>query len=171
VAARPGRVSLEIDGVVRHFDVSAYGDEIHVDTAAGSHRLRARPRFTDPATTTAPGSLLAPMPGTVVRIAEGLAEGVRVTAGRPLIWLEAMKMTHPVTAPGSGTLTALHVTPGSQVEVGALLAVVSETVAAGDTAAVAAAVASASAGAAASAGVAAAAAAGAQEPDQEDRGE
>ena len=35
-------------------------------------------------------------------------------------------MEHRVTAPASGTLTALHAAPGRQVEVGALLAVVSE---------------------------------------------
>ncbi|RSS32115.1 acetyl-CoA carboxylase biotin carboxyl carrier protein subunit, partial [Streptomyces sp. WAC08241] len=79
---------------------------------------------TDPREQTAPGSLLAPMPGTVVRVADGLAVGDRVTAGQPLLWLEAMKMEHRVTAPASGTLTALHAAPGRQVEVGALLAVV-----------------------------------------------
>ncbi|WP_432122430.1 acetyl/propionyl/methylcrotonyl-CoA carboxylase subunit alpha [Streptomyces sp. S1] len=121
VAAAPDRVSLETAGVVRHFDVTAYEDgTVHV----GGHRLAARPRFTDPREQTAPGSLLAPMPGTVVRVADGLAVGDRVTAGQPLLWLEAMKMEHRVTAPASGTLTALHAAPGRQVEVGALLAVV-----------------------------------------------
>ncbi|WP_139216424.1 acetyl-CoA carboxylase biotin carboxyl carrier protein subunit, partial [Streptomyces sp. CC77] len=80
--------------------------------------------FPDAAARTAPGSLLAPMPGTVVRVAEGLVVGCRVEAGRPLLWLEAMKMEHRVTAPASGTLTALHAAPGRQVEHGALLAVV-----------------------------------------------
>ncbi|MFP3992805.1 acetyl-CoA carboxylase biotin carboxyl carrier protein subunit, partial [Streptomyces sp. E11-3] len=70
--------------------------------------------------------LLAPMPGTVVRVADALAEGDRVQAGQPLLWLEAMKMEHRITAPVSGTLTALHAEPGRQVEVGALLAVVHE---------------------------------------------
>ncbi|WP_411077213.1 acetyl/propionyl/methylcrotonyl-CoA carboxylase subunit alpha [Streptomyces sp. cmx-10-25] len=121
VAAAPDRVSLETAGVVRHFDVTAYADgTVH----AGGHRLTARPRFTDPREQTAPGSLLAPMPGTVVRVADGLAVGDAVTAGQPLLWLEAMKMEHRVTAPASGTLTALHAAPGRQVEVGALLAVV-----------------------------------------------
>ncbi|MFF1417904.1 acetyl/propionyl/methylcrotonyl-CoA carboxylase subunit alpha [Streptomyces sp. NPDC058280] len=127
IATAPHRVSLEVDRVVRHFDITAYGDEVHVDSAAGSYRLTARPRFTDPRLRTEPGSLLAPMPGTVVRIADGLAEGAEVTAGQPLIWLEAMKMEHRVTAPASGTLTALHAVPGRQVEVGALLAVVTDT--------------------------------------------
>lgn len=127
VAVAPRRVSLEVEGVVRHFEVTAYGDEVHVDSAAGSYRLTARPRFTDPSRRTEPGSLLAPMPGTVVRLADGLAEGARVTAGQPLVWLEAMKMEHRITAPASGTLTALHAVPGRQVEVGALLAVVTDT--------------------------------------------
>jgi propionyl-CoA carboxylase alpha chain len=67
------------------------------------------------------------MPGTVVRIADGLTEGTAVAAGQPLLWLEAMKMQHRIAAPATGTLDALHVTPGQQVELGALLAVVSET--------------------------------------------
>ncbi|MFE7127524.1 acetyl/propionyl/methylcrotonyl-CoA carboxylase subunit alpha [Streptomyces sp. NPDC057617] len=127
VGVAPRRVSLEVEGVVRHFEVTAYGDEVHVDGADGSYRLTAQPRFTDPSRRTEPGSLLAPMPGTVVRIADGLAEGARVIAGQPLVWLEAMKMEHRITAPASGTLTALHAVVGRQVEVGALLAVVTDT--------------------------------------------
>ncbi|MFI8322789.1 acetyl/propionyl/methylcrotonyl-CoA carboxylase subunit alpha [Streptomyces sp. NPDC085529] len=121
VSAAPDRVRLEAGGVVRDFAVAAHGDGIvHV----GPYRLAARPRFTDPREQVLPGSLLAPMPGTVVRVADGLAVGDRVAAGQPLLWLEAMKMEHKVAAPASGTLTALHAAPGRQVEVGALLAVV-----------------------------------------------
>ncbi|MGW8457071.1 acetyl-CoA carboxylase biotin carboxyl carrier protein subunit, partial [Streptomyces niveus] len=135
VAVAPDRVTLEVDGVLRHFEVAAYasgpgGDPgdgyVYVDGPTASYRLRAHPRFTDPRTATAPGSLLAPMPGTVVRIADGIGEGSAVTAGQPLVWLEAMKMEHRVVSPASGTLTALHAVPGSQVEVGALLAVVTD---------------------------------------------
>ncbi|MFI1718987.1 acetyl/propionyl/methylcrotonyl-CoA carboxylase subunit alpha [Streptomyces litmocidini] len=120
LSAAPDSVRLEVAGVARTFEVTAYGDTVH----AGRHRLTARPRFTDPADLREPGSLLAPMPGTVVRVADGLAVGDRVAAGQPLLWLEAMKMEHRVSAPASGTLTALHAVPGRQVEVGALLAVV-----------------------------------------------
>ncbi|MCU8592413.1 acetyl-CoA carboxylase biotin carboxyl carrier protein subunit, partial [Streptomyces sp. A13(2022)] len=63
---------------------------------------------------------------TVVRVAEGLTEGATVEAGQPLLWLEAMKMEHRVTAPATGTLTALNAVPGRRVEVGTLLAVVEE---------------------------------------------
>ncbi|MEU2243207.1 biotin carboxylase N-terminal domain-containing protein [Streptomyces sp. NPDC018338] len=128
VSAAPDRVRLEVAGVVRDFDVARYGDTFHV----GPYRLTLRPRFPDPADQREPGSLLAPMPGTVVRVADGLAVGDRVTAGQPLLWLEAMKMEHRVTAPASGTLTALHAAPGRQVEVGALLAVVQADLAQAD---------------------------------------
>ncbi|MGW1836801.1 ATP-binding protein [Streptomyces sp. NPDC002067] len=118
-------VVLEADGLRREFAVARYGDRVHVDTATGGHAFTALPRFPDPADRAEPGSLLAPMPGTVVRLAPGLAEGDRVEAGAPLLWLEAMKMEHTVTAPATGTLTSLPVSVGTQVEVGALLAVVS----------------------------------------------
>ncbi|MFE1438207.1 acetyl/propionyl/methylcrotonyl-CoA carboxylase subunit alpha [Streptomyces sp. NPDC058739] len=123
VHASASLVVLETDGVARKFEVAAYGDRIHVNDTA----LRALPRFPEPETQHAPGSLLAPMPGTVVRVADGLTPGSPVKAGDPLIWLEAMKMQHQITAPATGTLTALHAVPGQQVEPGALLAVVQET--------------------------------------------
>ncbi len=120
----PTAVELEVAGVRRQFTVTRYGERVHVTTARGDTALTALPLLPAPTARRAPGSLLAPMPGTVVRVAEGLAEGAAVTAGQPLVWLEAMKMEHRVYAPASGTLTALHAAPGRQVEVGALLAVV-----------------------------------------------
>jgi propionyl-CoA carboxylase alpha chain len=115
-------VVLEADGVRRKFAVSRYGDQVYVGPTA----LTALPRFREPTADHAPGSLLAPMPGTVVRIAEGLAVGAAVQAGQPLLWLEAMKMEHKITAPVTGTVTALDATPGRQVDVGTLLAVVQD---------------------------------------------
>ncbi|WP_345670325.1 ATP-binding protein [Streptomyces similanensis] len=122
VHADASLVVLEVDGVRRRFEVARYGDQVHV----GATALTALPRFPDPAAQRAPGSLLAPMPGTVVRVAEGLTEGSPVQSGQPLLWLEAMKMEHKITAPTTGTLTSLQATPGQQVEVGTLLAVVQE---------------------------------------------
>jgi biotin carboxyl carrier protein len=64
------------------------------------------------------------MPGGVVRV---LAEpGAAVTAGQPLVVLEAMKMEHTVVAPVDGTVTELHVAPGDQVDTGQVLAVVDD---------------------------------------------
>ncbi|MEU4151690.1 biotin carboxylase N-terminal domain-containing protein [Streptomyces sp. NPDC026659] len=120
VRAEPTLVVLEIDGVERKFEIARYGTRVHVNTTA----LTILPRFPDPRPDHAPGSLLAPMPGTVVRVAEALTEGTEVKAGQPLIWLEAMKMQHLITAPTDGTLTTLPVAVGQQMEMGALLAVV-----------------------------------------------
>ncbi|EPH43337.1 biotin carboxylase N-terminal domain-containing protein [Streptomyces aurantiacus] len=125
VRASQGQVVLEVDGVRREFAVTRYGDDrVYVGNVA----LTALPLLPEPAVRQEPGSLLAPMPGTVLRVAEGLAEGARVEAGQPVVWLEAMKMEHRVVAPASGVLTALHAQAGRQVEVGALLAVVQEDV-------------------------------------------
>ncbi|WP_030787727.1 acetyl/propionyl/methylcrotonyl-CoA carboxylase subunit alpha [Streptomyces sp. NRRL S-920] len=128
IGVTPTLVELEADGVRRKYTVTRYGERVHVTTPRGDTALTALPLLPEPAARRAPGSLLAPMPGTVVRVAEGLAEGVPVAAGQPLVWLEAMKMEHRVCAPGPGTLTALHAVPGRQVEVGALLAVVQAAV-------------------------------------------
>ncbi|MCI4142926.1 MULTISPECIES: biotin carboxylase N-terminal domain-containing protein [unclassified Streptomyces] len=122
VHADASLVILETDGVRRRYEVSRHGDRVYV----GATSLTALPRFPSPEPEHAPGSLLAPMPGTVVRIAEGVTEGMSVEAGRPLLWLEAMKMQHKITAPTSGTLTTLHATEGQQVQLGALLAVVED---------------------------------------------
>ncbi len=120
VAAAPERVVLAVAGVDRPFDVARYGDQIFVDSPLGPVQLVALPRFPDPDAAVAQGSLLAPMPGSVLRV--GAAVGDTVTAGQPLIWLEAMKMEHTVTAPSDGVLAELNVEAGQQVEVGAVLA-------------------------------------------------
>ncbi|MEU1308811.1 biotin carboxylase N-terminal domain-containing protein [Streptomyces cinnamoneus] len=129
LAACRERVVLEVAGVRRTFEVAVYGaGAVYVDSLhAGSYVLAPLSRFPDPTVRSEPGSLLAPMPGTVARLADGIAAGRAVRAGQPLLWLEAMKMEHRVVAPASGTLTALHAAPGRQVEVGELLAVVTET--------------------------------------------
>jgi acetyl/propionyl-CoA carboxylase alpha subunit len=106
--------------VERPFDVARYADHVFVDGPLGPVRLTVQPRFPDPDSAVAQGSLLAPMPGSVIRV--GAAAGDRVKAGQPLIWLEAMKMEHTITAPSAGVLAELNVAPGQQVDVGAVLA-------------------------------------------------
>ncbi|MGV0744864.1 ATP-binding protein [Mycolicibacterium sp. XJ870] len=120
VSATPERVVLAVDGVERPFEVARYGSDVFVDSPLGPVQLTAQPRFPDPDSAVAHGSLLAPMPGSVVRV--GAAAGDTVTAGQPLIWLEAMKMEHTIAAPEDGVLAELNVTAGQQVEVGAVLA-------------------------------------------------
>ena len=104
----------------RPFDVARYGSDVFVDSPLGPAQLLALPRFGDPDAAVALGSLLAPMPGSVLRV--GAAVGDAVTAGQPLVWLEAMKMEHTVTAPSDGVVAELNVEVGQQVDVGAVLA-------------------------------------------------
>ncbi|WP_199439358.1 biotin carboxylase N-terminal domain-containing protein [Umezawaea beigongshangensis] len=68
------------------------------------------------------GPLVSPMPGTVLLVRA--ARGDTVTAGQPLLVVEAMKMEHSVVAPIDGVLTELHAHPGQQVALGQPLAVV-----------------------------------------------
>ncbi len=120
ISASPSEVVLAEGGVATAFAVSRHAGEVWVDSPRGAVAFTVVPRFPDPATVVQEGSLLAPMPGSVIRL--GAALGDHVTAGQPLVWLEAMKMEHTITAPADGVLTQLDVAVGQQVEVGAVLA-------------------------------------------------
>jgi propionyl-CoA carboxylase alpha chain len=82
------------------------------------------PRFVDPAEQVHAGSLLAPMPGTVIAV--HAESGSAVEGGQPLIVLEAMKMQHTITAPGAGVVDVA-VQVGQQVSAGDVLAVVTSS--------------------------------------------
>jgi len=110
-----------VDGVERRLRVAAHGDDVRVDGDGWSVALRVLPRFPDPSAAVAAGSLVAPMPGSVVAV--DVAPGDRVVAGQRLLVLEAMKMQHPVTAPADGAVTSVDVSVGDQVGAGAVLAV------------------------------------------------
>jgi propionyl-CoA carboxylase alpha chain len=122
VSATPEHVVLEVGGLRRSFDVAHYPGLVAVDSALGPVALTPLPKFRDPESALATGSLVAPMPGTVLRL--GVEVGDQVRAGQPVLWLEAMKMEHQITAPADGVVTELPVGVGQQVEVGTLLAVV-----------------------------------------------
>jgi propionyl-CoA carboxylase alpha chain len=124
VESAPDRVVLEVDGVRRSFEVAAYDGLVCVDSSLGSVSLTPVERFVDPARQVVAGSLVAPMPGTVIRV--GVQVGDTVKEGQPLLWLEAMKMEHTIAAPADGVVGELNVQAGQQVEVGAVLAVVGE---------------------------------------------
>ncbi|MFP5309817.1 MAG: biotin carboxylase N-terminal domain-containing protein [Actinomycetes bacterium] len=125
VAAGATDVVLEYDGTRRTFTVHTAGDGVlDVESSLGHVPLRRVPRFVDPADQVATGSLLAPMPGTVVSVA--VEAGATVSAGDPVLVLEAMKMQHTVAAPHDGVVTDIPVSAGEQVAAGAVLAVVHE---------------------------------------------
>jgi propionyl-CoA carboxylase alpha chain len=127
-AGVPGReglvveVALVVDGVGETYRVAVGEATVDVDGPAGSVSFDVVPTFVDPADVVAEGSLLAPMPASVVKV--GVEPGQQVAKGDVVVVLEAMKMQHTITAPTDGVVAELAVAAGQQVESGAVLAVV-----------------------------------------------
>jgi 3-methylcrotonyl-CoA carboxylase alpha subunit len=97
------------------------GRELDLTTPRGHFRLHwIDPFAADIGEAIGGGRIVAPMPGTVMRI---LAEpGTDVARGTPLLVLEAMKMEHTLRAPANGRLKALKCAVGDFVQEGAELA-------------------------------------------------
>jgi acetyl-CoA/propionyl-CoA carboxylase biotin carboxyl carrier protein len=62
------------------------------------------------------------MPGTILAVHVSL--GQAVTAGQPVLVVEAMKMEHTVTAPVDGVVSELTAKAGQQVPMDETLAVI-----------------------------------------------
>ncbi|WP_062429084.1 ATP-binding protein [Herbidospora daliensis] len=124
VSAAPEEVILEIAGVRRVFAVASYDDAVYVDSSLGPVRLTPLPRLPEPVVQTPPGSLPAPMPGTVLRVEVGVGDAVK--PGQTVVVLEAMKMEHRITAPAEGVVAELTAVAGRQVDAGTPLAVIKE---------------------------------------------
>ncbi|MGI9017791.1 MAG: biotin carboxylase N-terminal domain-containing protein [Euzebya sp.] len=111
-----------VDGVV----VAQSGAQVvwAVDSPLGSDRLVQPPRFPVAMTQETPGSLVAPMPGTVVQVVT--SAGAVVAKGDLLMLIEAMKMEHRILAPSPGTVAKVRVATGDQVDAGTVLAVIDQ---------------------------------------------
>ena len=69
------------------------------------------------------GTIVAPMPGTVLRVA--VNSGDTVVKGQTLLVLEAMKMENEIMAPADGVVQEVNVTQGVSVNAGDILIVLS----------------------------------------------
>jgi biotin carboxyl carrier protein len=67
------------------------------------------------------GAIVAPMPGTILRVAVNI--GDKVAKGHTLLVLEAMKMENEIMAPADGVVQELNVTKGVSVNAGEILVV------------------------------------------------
>ena len=125
LSLRDGDLRAEVDGRFVGAGFAEEGSEVLVSLGGEEHRLeRPAPPDADGAGGGTAGegasSLVAPMPGTVVRVMA--SEGDEVEEGQPLLVLEAMKMEQTVAAPYAGTVTSLPYAEGALVPGGAVLA-------------------------------------------------
>jgi acetyl-CoA/propionyl-CoA carboxylase, biotin carboxylase, biotin carboxyl carrier protein len=73
----------------------------------------------------ADGTVRSPMPGTILAV--HVTAGDTVSAGQPVLVVEAMKMEHTVTAPLDGVISELTAKAGQQVSMDETLAVIEAT--------------------------------------------
>jgi biotin carboxyl carrier protein len=85
----------------------------------GLEEEKAEPRTTR-AALSGEGAVTAIMPGKIIRLL--IATGDQVAEGDVVCILEAMKMENELKAPKAGTVKVIHVQPGQDVEMGAVLA-------------------------------------------------
>jgi acetyl-CoA/propionyl-CoA carboxylase biotin carboxyl carrier protein len=119
-----GYLVVEIEGRARRYGWAAEGDTVWLGADGDSWtltRLRETIARTGSASHGA-GPITSPMPGTVLVV--HVAPGQTVTAGEPLMAVEAMKMEHVVVAPLDGIVSDILVKPGDRVSLDQPLAVV-----------------------------------------------
>lgn len=112
-------IRIAIDGVQRSFKITEIGSELYIHSTLGSSVVRRTPRHPIHQAASDQGSANSPMPGQALKI---LVEvGQRVSAGDPLIILEAMKMEHTMRAAVDGVVESILVSVGEVVGPGQLL--------------------------------------------------
>jgi 3-methylcrotonyl-CoA carboxylase alpha subunit len=115
---RHGAIEITLDGVTQHVTVVRDGPRRVVFCAEGRFVL-ALDRREAANDAEVGGSLVAPMPGSVIDVL--VEKGARVDKGAPLLILEAMKMQHTITAPRAGVVSEIFFVKGEQVGDGATL--------------------------------------------------
>ena len=123
VETEPGVYSVLVDGV--SYEVRVQEHQISI----GEHRFlfeiddpRQWKRSGGAAGAQGRASILAPMPGKVVRVLVGIDD--QVVAGQGIVVVEAMKMQNELKAPRDGRVTAILVAEHDGVNAGAVLAVI-----------------------------------------------
>ena len=92
------------------FELNGQPRSARVPNRSARAAVKARPKA-DPAN---PGQIGAPMPGAIASVA--VTPGQAVKAGDLLLTIEAMKMETGIHADKDGTVKAIHVTQGTQID-------------------------------------------------------
>lgn len=116
VSFEGGRIRIAIDGIDRTFRISEAGDQFFVQSNLSSCVVTRSERYPRTQAASEHESAFAPMPGQVLRI---LVEvGQQISAGDPLVILEAMKMEQTLRAATDGVVEAVRVKQGDVVAPG-----------------------------------------------------
>jgi acetyl-CoA/propionyl-CoA carboxylase, biotin carboxylase, biotin carboxyl carrier protein len=111
--------AVEVSG--RRFEVKVIGAALGPNGAAPARKAPRRERKSGDGGG-APGELVSPIQGTVLRVA--VEQGAEVEQGALICVVEAMKMENEITAPTAGTVEELGVSEGGSVATGDTIAVI-----------------------------------------------
>ena len=111
--------AVEVSG--RRFDVTVIGEALAANGAGPAKKAPRRERKTGGGGG-APGELVSPIQGTVLKVA--VEKGAEVDEGALICVIEAMKMENEITAPSAGTVEELGVSEGGSVATGDTIAVI-----------------------------------------------
>jgi acetyl-CoA/propionyl-CoA carboxylase biotin carboxyl carrier protein len=115
--------AVEVSG--RKFDVkvigAAFAPNGAAPVAAGAKKAPRRERKSGGGGG-APGELVSPLQGTVLKVV--VEQGAQVDEGALICVIEAMKMENEITAPTAGTIEELGVTEGGAITAGERIAVI-----------------------------------------------
>jgi acetyl-CoA/propionyl-CoA carboxylase biotin carboxyl carrier protein len=113
--------AVEVSG--RRFDVKVIGTPFAPNGAAPAVKAAPRrERKSGGGGGGAPGQLVSPLQGTVLKVA--VEKGATVEEGALICVIEAMKMENEITAPSGGTVEELGVTEGGSIATGDTIAVI-----------------------------------------------
>ena len=110
------------DGLLQRVRFARDGDDLYFLHGGMTHHARDLTRVAPDKAAAGPGDgkIRAAMNGRVVAVL--VEEGDTVTAGQPVLTLEAMKMEHVHAASVTGIISAIHVVEGEQVTTGRIVA-------------------------------------------------
>jgi acetyl-CoA/propionyl-CoA carboxylase biotin carboxyl carrier protein len=115
--------AVEVSG--RKFDVKVIGAPAAPNGAVPAGAVKKAPRRerkTGGGGGGAPGQLVSPIQGTVLKVA--VEKGATVEEGALICVIEAMKMENEITAPSAGTVEELGVSEGGSIATGDTIAVI-----------------------------------------------
>ena len=120
---------ITVEGKTYEMDVELIGSNgapvqpVKVQSApAAPAPVAAAPKAASKPAAVSSGSVVAPMPGTVIKILKN--EGDAVKAGDVVLILEAMKMENEIMAPKAGKIVSVGAAKSATVKTGDVLCVI-----------------------------------------------